>query len=232
MRSQGNPAQQSSRDQRGGHASRQQVPRQKRPVVSQDEHDGDLDEEFDDGGDLGEDLGDIDGMDGFDLDGSFDEPTEMFGSDPAYNSAVQKAQFVHVKYVKHLTKHIDASTLFPDTKETLKMIVRGLFDPTEVYAKTKNLALEEIETEIVLAQARFGFHPADVDNPSLSNILNMIRKLYRRFISRSENGWERELDNRFEQHTTSTQRIIDDRFAKPAANPKSQYPFYSPKRWI
>jgi len=101
-----------------------------------------------------------------------------------------------------------------------------------VYAKTKNLALEEIETEIVLAQARFGFHPADVDNPSLSNILNMLRKLYRRFISRSENGWERELDNRQEMHSTSTQRIIDDRFQRPATSSKSQYPVYSPKRWI
>ena len=236
MRSQGNPPRQPSRDQRGAATPHQndprQAPHQKRPTVSQEGKEDGTEDGFDDDGDLGEDFNDIEGMDGFDLDGSFDEPTEMFGSDPAYNNAVQKAQFVHVKYVKHLTKHIDASTLFPDTKETLKMIVRGLFDATEVYAKTKNLALEEIETEIVLAQARFGFHPADVDNPSLSNILNMIRKLYRRFISRSENGWERELDNRFEQHTTSTQRIIDDRFARPATNPKSQYPIYSPKRWI
>lgn len=190
--------------------------------------DEELDEDFEDEDLGGDDLGDL----GMGMGESFDDPAEMFGSDPSYNSAVQKAQFVHVKYIKHLTKHIDESTLFPDTKETLKMIVRGLFDPTEVYAKTKNLALEEIETEIVLAQARFGFHPSDVDNPSLSNILNMLRKLYRRFISRSENGWERELDNRNEMHSTSTQRIIDDRFRQPAANPKSQYPIYSPKRWI
>lgn len=209
-----------------GHPGQQ--PGRKRPSVeSRDEMDGEYD------GDMDLDSFDEDdmGLDGFDLDAGFDEPTEMFGSDAAYNSAVQKAQFVHVKYIKHLTRHIDSSTLFPDTKETLKMIVRGLFDPTEVYAKTKNLALEEIETEIVLAQARFGFHPADVDNPSLSNILNMLRKLYRRFISRSENGWERELDNRFEQHTTSTQRIVDDRY-RPPVNPKSQYPIYSPRRWI
>lgn len=198
--------------------------------MSQD-RDEDLDDEELNDDDLGEDIDELDMGDGFDMDG-FDEPTEMFGSDAAYNIAVQKAQFVHVKYIKHLTRHIDSSTLFPDTKETLKMIVRGLFDPTEVYAKTKNIALEEIETEIVLAQARFGFHPADVDNPSLSNILNMLRKLYRRFISRSENGWERELDNRSEQHMTSTQRIVDDRFMRPPSNPKSQYPIYNPKRWI
>jgi hypothetical protein len=196
-------------------------PQQRRPAAPKDE----IDEDFDDLDDEGFD--DLDSG----LDGGFDDPAEMYGSDPAYNSAVQKAQFVHVKYIKHLTKHIDDSTLFPDTKDTLKMIVRGLFDPTEVYAKTKNLALEEIETEIVLAQARFGFHPSDVDNPSLSNILNMLRKLYRRFISRSENGWERELDNRSEMHSTSTQRIVDDRMRAPV-NSKSQYPIYSPKRWI
>lgn len=164
------------------------------------------------------------------LDG-FEDPADTFSSDQAYNSAVQKAQFVHVKYVKPLVSYINSTTLFPDTKETLIMIVKGFFDPTEVYAKTKNLNLATIDAEIVIAQARFGFHPADVDNPALPNIINMVRKLYGSYISRSENGWERELDNRFETHTS--QRIIDDRFAQRAAAPsKSQYPFYSPKRWI
>jgi hypothetical protein len=161
-----------------------------------------------------------------------DDPQDIFGSDQTYNQAVSKGQYIRVHFIKPLIKHIDETTLFPDTKETLKIIVHGFFDKTEVLARTTNLRLEEIEAQIIMAQARIGFHPSDVDNPDLNNICNLILKLYRRFISRSLNGWERELDNRIE--TSSTVHHSDDRYSGMAAaqQQKAAYPIWHPRRWI
>ena len=165
-----------------------------------------------------------------DLDYFDDDPQNMYGSEPNYNQAVSKGQYIRVHFIKPLIKHIDGTTLFPDTKETLKIMANGLFDKTEVLARTTNLRLEEIDTEIMLAQARIGFHPSDIDNPDLANIYNLMRKLYRRFISRSINGWERELDNRME--TSSTIHHSDTRYQQAQVPAKSSYPIWHPRRWI
>ena len=187
--------------------SRQSPPPRPRPTVDEDEDDRD------------------------DIIDDFDAPEDTFGSDPNYNQAVAKAQYIRVRFTKPLITHIDSSDLFPDTKETLKIMVQGLFDKTQVLAKRSNLKLTEIEAEIILTQARMGFHPSDVNNPSLGNIYNLIRSMYTAFISRSEKGWERELDNRIE--TSHTNRIVDDRFGgQQQGMQKQQYPFYHPKRWI
>lgn len=164
------------------------------------------------------------------LDSLTDDPRDIYGSDPAYNSAVSKADYIRVRFVNHLKDFIDGTTLFPDTKGSLKIIVYGLFDKTEVLARSDNLQLDEIDAEIVIAQARIGFHPSDVDNPDLANIFNLIRKLYKRFISRSYKGWERELDNRME--TSHTQTVVDTRFQQPQAAGGKQYPIWHPRRWI
>jgi hypothetical protein len=159
-----------------------------------------------------------------------DDPASTFGSDAAYNQAVAKGQYIRVHFTKPLKDHIAASMLMPDTKATLKILAEGFFDKTNVLAKRKNLKLAEINMEIIIAQARVGFHPSDVDNPDLSNIVNMIKDMYIAFISRSENGWERELDNRIE--TSHTNRIMDDRMRQPMMQQKSSYPIWHPRRWI
>lgn len=159
-----------------------------------------------------------------------DDPASTFGSDAAYNQAVAKGQYIRVHFVKPLKDHITSSMLMPDTKATLKILAEGFFDKTNVLAKRKNLKLAEINMEIIVAQARVGFHPCDVDNPDLSNIVNMIKDMYIAFISRSENGWERELDNRIE--TSHTNRIMDDRMRQPMMPQKSSYPVWHPRRWI
>jgi hypothetical protein len=182
-----------------------------------------LTDEEDDGG--GRD--DQDDLDAFDFG---DAPEDTFGADPNYNQAVAKAQYIRVHFIKPLVEHIKDSDLFPDTKETLKIIVYGLFDKTQVLAKRSNLKIAEIDAEIMLTQARMGFHPSDVNNPALGNIYNLIRSQYNAFISRSEKGWERELDNRIE--TSHTNRIVDDRFGGQQQGQQKQYPFYHPKRWI
>ena len=181
----------------------------------------------DDNEDEGEDRRSSFDDDDMDLD---DDPTSTFGADPNYNQAVAKGQYIRVHFIKPLREHITCSTLMPDTKATLKIFAEGLFDKTQVLAKRKNLRLAEIEMQIMLAQSRVGFHPVDVDNPDLSNIMNLIHNMYVSFISRSENGWERELDNRIE--TSHTNRMDDNRMHQPMMPPKSSYPMWNPKRWF
>jgi hypothetical protein len=196
---------------------------QRRPPKGNDEDFDEDDEDNEGGGGGGVGVDDLDLIGG-------DDPIDTFGSDPNYNQAVAKGQYIRVHFVKPLLLHIDMSDLFPDTKETLKIMVQGLFDKTQVLAKRTNLKLAEIEVEIILTQARMGFHPSDVNNPALGNIYNLIRSQYTAFISRSEKGWERELDNRME--TSHTQRIVDDRFQQQQGQQRQQYPFYHPKRWF
>ena len=201
-------------------SSRSQSPKQQKSNQLPSKGDDDPEEEeFDDSED--------DFRDDIDLD---DDPVNTFGQDPNFNQAVAKGQYIRVHFLKPLKEHIKDSTLMPDTKATLVIMAEGLFDKTQVLAKRKNLKLSEIGMEIMLAQARFGFHPVDVDNPDLSNITNLIKDLYNAFISRSENGWERELDNRME--TSHTQSINDNRFHQPQMPQKSQYPAWHYKRWF
>lgn len=176
---------------------------------------------------------DEEGDDDFiDMDGGFDDdPMSTFGGDPNYNQAVAKGQYIRVHFIKPLRTHVDNSTLFPDTKATLKIFAEGLFDKTQVLAKRRNLKLAEIEMEIMIAQMRIGFHPSDVDNPDLANIINLMKNMYVSFISRSEGGWERELDNRIE--TSHTQHMADDRYRQPmGGSQKSQYSLFNPRRWF
>jgi hypothetical protein len=165
--------------------------------------------------------------DDIDLD---DDPMNTFGQDPNYNQAVAKGQYIRVHFLKPLRQHIDDSKLMPDTKSTLLILAEGLFDKTQVLAKRKNLRLSEIGMEIMLAQARVGFHPVDVDNPELANICNLMKDMYVAFISRSENGWERELDNRIE--TSHTNRIDDGRQQQMMGGPQKNYPIWHYKRWF
>jgi hypothetical protein len=217
-------------------AAHQQQPQQKRPPVDEDEQ---FDEDILDDSNEGENEGyhgggnddafDIGGMD-FD-----DDPMSTFGADPNYNQAVAKGQYIRVHFIKPLRKHITQSTLLPDTKATLNIFAEGLFDKTQVLAKRNNLRLAEIEMDIMLAQARIGFHQVDVDNPDLANVTNLMRNMYIGFISRSEGGWERELDNRIE--TSHTNRVVDDRMRMGGmmgggGPPKSSYPVWHPKRWF
>lgn len=136
----------------------------------------------------------------------FDDPRDTFTGDPAYNQAVSRAQLAKTYYPKQIGSFIGKSTLFPDTKATMRTITDGLFDKTEVLAKTENVKLELINVSIILAQARIGFHPMDVDNPDLSTLMNMILHHYQRYISRSVGGWERGLQNVIE--TSHTNRNV------------------------
>lgn len=156
----------------------------------------------------------VKGMDNFeggfnddvDNEGFFDDPRDTFTGDPNYNQAVSRAQLAKTYFPKQIETFIRKSTLFPDTKATMMTITHGLFDKTEVLAKTENVTLEFIDVDIILAQARIGFHPMDVDNPDLSTLMNMIMHHYKRYISRSVNGWERGLQNVIE--TSHTNRNV------------------------
>jgi hypothetical protein len=156
-------------------------------------------------------MGDMENFEGgynddVDNEGFFDDPRDTFTGDPNYNQAVSRAQLAKTYYPKQIDTFIKNSTLFPDTKATMRTITHGLFDKTEVLAKTENVTLEFIDVDIILAQARIGFHPMDVDNPDLSTLMNMIMHHYKRYISRSVNGWERGLQNVIE--TAHTNRNV------------------------
>jgi hypothetical protein len=138
--------------------------------------------------------------------GFFDDPRDTFTGDQAYNQAVSRAQLAKTYYTKSISQFIQKSTLFPDTKDTLKTVASGLFDKTEVLAKTENVKLEFINVSIILARIRIGFHPMDVDNPDLATAMDMILHHYQRYISRSAGGWERGLQNVIE--TAHTNRNV------------------------
>lgn len=142
-----------------------------------------------------------------DDEGFFDDPRDTFTGDPAYNQAVSRAQLAKTYFPKQIDIFIKKSTLFPDTKATMNTIAHGLFDKTEVLAKTENVRVEFIDVSIILAQARIGFHPMDVDNPDLSTLMNMILHHYQRYISRSVGGWERGLQNVIETAHTNRSEI-------------------------
>lgn len=200
---------------------------------------GDIDDaDLDGRGDVGNgrpdiDYGDID--DGDDVDDLidptdyFDDPRDTYTGDQGYNQSVSKADLARTKYIRPLVDFTKNSDLMPDTKDTMVTIIHGLFDKTEVLAKTENLRLAILDADLVLTQAKVGFHPSDVDNPILTTLYNMIKHHYARYISRSEKGWERGLQNLME--TSMTQRIVDNRnegFSSVGSNPKK--PWY--RRWF
>jgi len=152
----------------------------------------------------------------------FDDPRDTFTGDPAYNQAVSRAQLAKTYYPKQIDLFIRRSTLFPDTKATMNTIAHGLFDKTEVLAKTESVKIEFIDVSIILAQARIGFHPMDVDNPDLSTLMNMVLHHYQRYISRSVGGWERGLQNVIE--TAHTNRNVMEQ--RPMGGGMQKKPWY------
>lgn len=153
----------------------------------------------------------------------FDDPRDTFTGDPAYNQAVSRAQLAKTYYTKSIGGFIQKSTLFPDTKDTLKTVAAGLFDKTEVLAKTENVKLEIINVSIILARIRIGFHPMDVDNPDLATAMDMILHHYERYVSRSVGGWERGLQNVIE--TAHTNKNVSEMRPMPSGGMQKK-PWY------
>lgn len=172
------------------------------------------------------------GMGGMTFSPDLDDPRDTFTNNPAYNQSVSKTQLTKTYFgTRDAISAIRKSALMPDTKEILITISKGIFDKTEVLAKTSSVDLEVINVEIILAQARMSFHPVDVDNPDLSNIINLMRHHYGAYKSRSLGGWERGLQNIVESSQSSTQRIIQD-VGSAGVGKKSDKAWYNPSRWL
>lgn len=135
-----------------------------------------------------------------------DDPRQTFTSDPTYNATVSKALLLKSDYLDAINYEIANAGLMPDCKTALLLISKGLFDKVAVLAKTVNTNYEYIDAELALQSARLGYTSMDVDNPQLVNIENMILLHYRQFISRSEKGWERGLQNKNESSLHQTMR--------------------------
>jgi len=141
-----------------------------------------------------------------DFGGLADDPRQTYGSDATYNATVSKALLLKSDYRDEIQQSIANSGLMPDCKKSLNLISKGLFDKVAVLAKTTNINIEVIDAALALASARLGYASIDVDNPQLSVIENMIMLHYRQFISRSDKGWERGLQNKGESAITQTVR--------------------------
>jgi len=147
--------------------------------------------------------------------GMDEDPRQTYGSDPNYNSSVSKALLIQSEYLKKIQDSIQHAALMPDCKKALDLIACGLFDKVAILAKTKNINIELIDAKLALQEARLGYSPFDVDSPELANIENMILLHSKQFSSRSDNGWERILQNKIQTSAEHTVKNITSQPEKP-----------------
>lgn len=139
-----------------------------------------------------------------------DQASQMYSEDQVYNSFLYKARLIETDYLPKLMTAINEASFTYGCKNSLWTIVLGLFEKSVVLAREKDLDGSVWDAEIILLTATQSFSSHDTDSPELYDIISMILEHYKKFISRSDQGWERELQNRLEtSHTqANVQRII------------------------
>jgi len=134
-------------------------------------------------------------------------PEGRYTEDPVYNQAIHKALLCETEYgSKGLVSAIDHAPLFLESKIALVSIVAGKFDKTEILAKQNEdgIAIAKLDLEIIITQALLAMPECDREKSELINIVNMLRDHYDKFVSRSVNAYERDLQNRIETSNTQT----------------------------
>jgi len=149
----------------------------------------------------------------------------LFGEDAVYNSFLYKARLIETDYLPALIEATFKAPFTMSAKKTLSTIFLGLFEKSVVLAKEKDLEISLWEAEVLILTATQSFSSYDLDRPELYVVINSALEHYKKFISRSKDGWERELQNRIEtSHSTENrQRII---MPKP---PKRGFGFFGGK---
>jgi hypothetical protein len=134
----------------------------------------------------------------------------LYSDNSVYNSFLYKARLIETDYLPALVESTWKAPLTMSAKKTLSTIFLGLFEKSVVLAREKDLDVSLWEAEIMMLSATQSFTSYDLDRPELQVILNSALEHYKKFISRSKDGWERELQNRIEtsNKTENVQRIV------------------------
>jgi len=138
------------------------------------------------------------------------QASRLYSDDQIYNSFLYKARLIETDYLPALVEAVWKSPLTMSAKKTLSTIFLGLFEKSVVLAREKDLDVSLWEAEIMMLSATQSFTSYDLDRPELQVIINSALEHYKKFISRSKDGWERELQNRIEtsNKTENVQRIV------------------------
>ena len=138
------------------------------------------------------------------------QASRLYSDDQIYNSFLYKARLIETDYLPALVEATWKAPLTMSAKKTLSTIFLGLFEKSVVLAREKDLDVSLWEAEIMMLSATQSFTSYDLDRPELQVILNSALEHYKKFISRSKDGWERELQNKIEtsSKTENVQRIV------------------------
>jgi len=138
------------------------------------------------------------------------QASELYSDNSVYNSFLYKARLIETDYLPALVEAVWKSPLTMSAKKTLSTIFLGLFEKSVVLAREKDLDVSLWEAEIMMLSATQSFTSYDLDRPELQVVINSALEHYKKFISRSKDGWERELQNKIEtsSKTENVQRIV------------------------
>jgi len=138
------------------------------------------------------------------------QASRLYSDDQIYNSFLYKARLIETDYLPALVEAAWKAPLTMSAKKTLSTIFLGLFEKSVVLAREKDIDVSLWEAEIMVLSATQSFTSYDLDRPELQVILNSALEHYKKFISRSKDGWERELQNKIEtsSKTENVQRIV------------------------
>jgi len=138
------------------------------------------------------------------------QASRLYSDDQIYNSFLYKARLIETDYLPALVEAVWKAPLTMSAKKTLSTIFLGLFEKSVVLAREKDLDVSLWEAEIMMLSATQSFTSYDLDRPELQVIINSALEHYKKFISRSKDGWERELQNKIEtsSKTENVQRIV------------------------
>lgn len=138
------------------------------------------------------------------------QASRLYSDDEIYNSFLYKARLIETDYLPALVEAVWKSPLTMSAKKTLSTIFLGLFEKSVVLAREKDIDVSLWEAEIMMLSATQSFTSYDLDRPELQVVINSALEHYKKFISRSKDGWERELQNRIEtsNKTENVQRIV------------------------
>lgn len=138
------------------------------------------------------------------------QASRLYSDDQIYNSFLYKARLIETDYLPALVEAVWKSPLTMSAKKTLSTIFLGLFEKSVVLAREKDLDVSLWEAEIMMLSATQSFTSYDLDRPELQVVINSALEHYKKFISRSKDGWERELQNKIEtsSKTENVQRIV------------------------
>lgn len=141
------------------------------------------------------------------------DAASTYSDDAVYNQFIYKARLIETDYLPALIEGTWSAPLTKQTKESLSTLFLGLFEKNAVLARENDLDVSLMLAEIQIRTAQQSFSSHDLDQPQLNTIINAALEHYRKFISRSKGGWERELQNKIEtsHRQESVQHLVAPR---------------------